>query len=84
MGCLPESIVIVRMGYDISLCHALHQLSCRESVQKTLRELGVQHLDLLLMHWPDAWVPGSDKQPDTEVTIEQTWCASPVSSLILP
>ena len=43
-------------------------------MHRTLRELGVARLDLLLMHWPDAWVPGSDKQPDTEVTIEQTWC----------
>ncbi len=46
----------------------------RESVRKTLADLDVEKLDLLLMHWPDAWVPGSDKEPDAEVTIEETWC----------
>lgn len=46
---------------------------CRDSVEKTLSALGVQQLDLLLMHWPDAWVPGSDKEPDTSVTLEETW-----------
>lgn len=42
-------------------------------MHKTLADLGVQQLDLLLMHWPDAWVPGSDKDPDTSVTIQETW-----------
>ena len=42
-------------------------------MKKTLQDLGVQRLDLLLMHWPDAWVPGSDKQRDDSVTLEETW-----------
>jgi alcohol dehydrogenase (NADP+) len=31
-------------------------------------------LDLLLIHWPEAWVPGS-QDPDTGVSIEETWRA---------
>lgn len=45
----------------------------RESVKKSLSDLGVQQLDLLLMHWPDAWVPDTDKQRDDSVTLEETW-----------
>jgi hypothetical protein len=39
----------------------------------------VSQLDLLLMHWPDTWLPGSDpKGPinvDAEWTLEDTWWA---------
>ena len=31
---------------------------------------------MLLMHWPDAWLPNTTEQPDDTVTIEQTWYAS--------
>lgn len=37
-----------------------------------MKDLGCEYLDLLLMHWPDAWKPGS-QAPDDSVTIEQTW-----------
>jgi len=36
------------------------------------------YLDLLLVHWPEAWLPGStldDYQTDAEVTLVDTWCA---------
>jgi diketogulonate reductase-like aldo/keto reductase len=46
-------------------------------VQQTLRELGVDQLDLLLLHWPEAWLPGSDPtgevHPDTSVTLMEAW-----------
>ena len=38
-----------------------------------MAELRCGHLDLLLMHWPDAWKPGTEHEPDTSVTIRQTW-----------
>ncbi|GFR45609.1 hypothetical protein Agub_g7006 [Astrephomene gubernaculifera] len=50
----------------------------RRSVEESLGRLRCGHLDLLLMHWPEAWTPGSSWEkptPDTEVTISQTWAA---------
>ncbi len=50
----------------------------RKSVLHSLKELGVDKVDLLLMHWPDAWTPDStfdSPQPDTTVTVLDTWCA---------
>lgn len=50
---------------------------CRASVQQTLRELGVEQLDLLLLHWPEAWLPGSEVagpvHPDTSITLLEAW-----------
>jgi diketogulonate reductase-like aldo/keto reductase len=44
---------------------------------QTLSDLGVKSLDLLLMHWPDAWLPGSHCDgpvtPDTETSLLDTW-----------
>ena len=48
---------------------------CRASAEKSIKDLGCEYLDLLLMHWPDAWTPGTQDSDDT-VTIEQTWCGS--------
>ena len=55
-------------------CH-----SRRKSVLHSLKGLGVDKVDLLLMHWPDAWTPDStfdSPQPDTTVSVLDTWCAS--------
>lgn len=52
----------------------------RASVLKSIEQLGCSYLDLCLIHWPEAWLPGSDingqVMPDTEVTLQQTWWAS--------
>ena len=48
-------------------------LTCRASAEASVAELRCGYLDLLLMHWPDAWQPGTEKEPDTSVTIRQTW-----------
>ena len=50
----------------------------RSACEQSLKDLGLAHLDLYLMHWPEAWVPGTEglpeaPQPDTATTIEQTW-----------
>ncbi|EFE32289.1 aldehyde reductase I (ARI), putative [Trichophyton benhamiae CBS 112371] len=52
---------------------------------RTLRDLGVDYLDLYLMHWPVAFVPGEAAFPkdtetgqlllDNKVTIKDTWRA---------
>jgi diketogulonate reductase-like aldo/keto reductase len=44
----------------------------RQSVEGSIADLGCSHLDLCLVHWPDAWLPGTE-EPDTEVTLQQTW-----------
>lgn len=46
----------------------------RRSVERTIAELGCAHLDLCLVHWPVAWLPGTE-QTDPEVTLRQTWQA---------
>jgi alcohol dehydrogenase (NADP+) len=49
----------------------------RASCEKSIADLQCQYLDLYLMHWPDAWEPGSGTpgKPDTTVSIQQTWQA---------
>eukprot|EP00891_Asterochloris_glomerata_P008518 jgi/Astpho2/8518/gw1.00125.50.1_t len=47
----------------------------RASCQQSIKDLGCEYLDIFLMHWPDAWMPGSDKEPDNTVTILDTWRA---------
>lgn len=44
------------------------------AIDKTLSDLGVGYLDLYLMHWPVAFIPGSNYL-DTETSIEDTWQA---------
>lgn len=44
------------------------------SAEQTLEDLGVDYLDLLLIHWPEAWIPGT-KDIDSEVTLKETWQA---------
>ena len=47
-------------------------------MQQSLKDLGVDQLDLLLLHWPEAWLPGSDPNgevhPDTSITLLEAWC----------
>ena len=45
----------------------------RASCETTVAELGCGHLDLLLMHWPHAWKPGTEEE-DASVTLLDTWC----------
>jgi diketogulonate reductase-like aldo/keto reductase len=45
-----------------------------KSVDATLKDLGCGYLDLLLIHWPEAWLPGTE-EPDTTVTIKDTYQA---------
>ena len=45
----------------------------RASVEASLKDLCCGTLDLLLLHWPEAWLPGTHVT-DTTVTLNQTWC----------
>jgi diketogulonate reductase-like aldo/keto reductase len=51
------------------------------SVERSLADLGLDYVDCVLVHWPEAWLPGSDIRapetivPDTEVTLLETWRA---------
>lgn len=46
-------------------------------MQQSLRDLGLAQLDLVLLHWPEAWLPGSDPNgevhPDTSITLLEAW-----------
>ncbi|KAL4530235.1 hypothetical protein Ndes2526B_g02402 [Nannochloris sp. 'desiccata'] len=46
----------------------------RASAEKSIADLGAKYLDLLLIHWPDAFKPGTE-EVDTEVTLQETWQA---------
>jgi len=51
------------------------------SVELSLADLGLDYVDCAVVHWPEAWLPGSDIRapetirPDTEVTLLETWRA---------
>ena len=51
-----------------------HPAELRASAQKSISDLGCKYLDLLLVHWPDAFIPGTE-DIDTEITIQETWAA---------
>lgn len=46
----------------------------RASVERSIADLGCGYLDLVLVHWPHAWVPGRQDE-DTCVTLKETWGA---------
>ncbi|KAI2629536.1 putative dihydrodiol dehydrogenase [Hypoxylon sp. NC1633] len=44
-----------------------------EAILKSVSDLGVEYLDLYLMHWPVAFVPGEGTTLDEETSIFDTW-----------
>ncbi|RYP29438.1 hypothetical protein DL767_006707 [Monosporascus sp. MG133] len=44
-----------------------------KAIKKSISDLGVGYLDLYLMHWPVAFVPGEGDKLDKEITIVDTW-----------
>lgn len=54
-----------------------HPADARASVLRSLAKLGLQHLDLVLVHWPEAWLPGSEVFgevfPDDSIGLVETW-----------
>ncbi len=45
------------------------------AIQKSIADLGIGYLDLYLIHWPVAFVPGEGTKIDKETTIVDTWRA---------
>ncbi|KAK8024273.1 Aldo/keto reductase [Apiospora rasikravindrae] len=43
------------------------------AIQKSIADLGVDYLDLYLMHWPVAFVPDEGTRLDEETSIVDTW-----------
>ncbi|KAI0154988.1 aldo/keto reductase [Xylariaceae sp. FL1272] len=43
------------------------------AIQQSLRDLGLDYLDLYLIHWPVAFVPGEGDAIDHDTTIVDTW-----------
>jgi len=46
----------------------------REACEKSLVDLACGYLDLYLMEWPLAWLPGT-QEPDSTATLTETWAA---------
>ncbi|KAI0846779.1 putative dihydrodiol dehydrogenase [Daldinia vernicosa] len=47
----------------------------REAIQQSISDLGVGYLDLYLIHWPVAFVPGEGTKIDKKTSIFDTWRA---------
>ncbi|KAJ8132511.1 hypothetical protein O1611_g1118 [Lasiodiplodia mahajangana] len=45
------------------------------AIQESIRDLGVEYLDLYLIHWPVAFIPGKGTRVDEDTTIIDTWRA---------
>lgn len=45
------------------------------AIQKSISDLGVGYLDLYLIHWPVAFIPGEGNKIDEETSIVDTWRA---------
>ncbi|KAM0551196.1 hypothetical protein ACHAPJ_008538 [Fusarium lateritium] len=46
----------------------------RKAIEKSIANLGVEYLDLYLIHWPVAFLPGT-KELDNDTSIVDTWLA---------
>ncbi|KAI1805955.1 putative dihydrodiol dehydrogenase [Daldinia bambusicola] len=46
-----------------------------KAIKKSLSDLGLEYLDLYLMHWPVAFVPGEGTKIDEQTSIIDTWRA---------
>ncbi|KAI3329081.1 NADP-dependent oxidoreductase domain-containing protein [Xylariaceae sp. AK1471] len=43
------------------------------AIQKSIKDLGVEYLDLYLIHWPVSFVPGKGGKVDKSTSIIDTW-----------
>ena len=46
----------------------------KEAAQQAVQDLQCGYLDLLLLHWPNAWKPGT-QEDDPDATLDATWAA---------
>jgi diketogulonate reductase-like aldo/keto reductase len=57
----------VEVWNDAKRPHAL-----RAAVEHAIADLQSDYVDLLLLHWPNAWKPGT-READPEATLSATW-----------
>lgn len=48
-------------------------MEAQTAIKKTIQDLGVEYLDLYLIHWPVAFVPDQGSRIDEDTTIIDTW-----------
>lgn len=73
--CCPPRLPLPDHRLSTAIDPSIITQLCSKSAEQSIAELGCSYLDLLLIHWPVAWLPGTEEQ-DTEVTLQQTWRVS--------
>lgn len=68
-GRRHELVIVSKVWND-----AHRPAELRRSVELSLADLGCGQLDICLLHWPDAWKPGT-QEADDAVTLRETWAA---------
>ncbi|KAH8108096.1 aldo/keto reductase [Cristinia sonorae] len=61
--------------YLVTKLHDVHHGSVQEGLDLSLKQLGVDYIDLYLMHWPQARDPVTSRilRPDEHPTFVETW-----------
>ncbi|KIJ66071.1 hypothetical protein HYDPIDRAFT_181112 [Hydnomerulius pinastri MD-312] len=84
---IPSVVTREQLFITSKLWNSSHQPQVAEAeLDETLKQLGLTYLDLYLVHWPAAFVPGNGLVPtkpgndgeahlDTETSLAETWRA---------
>ncbi|KAI1199066.1 aldo/keto reductase [Nemania serpens] len=73
-GIRAANIPRHKLWVTSKLWNADHRyMEAQTAIRKTIQDLGVGYLDLYLIHWPVAFVPGERTRIDEDTTIIDTW-----------
>ncbi|KAI1119468.1 aldo/keto reductase [Nemania sp. NC0429] len=73
-GIRAANIPRDKLWVTSKLWNAHHRyMDAQTAIRQTIQDLGVGYLDLYLIHWPVAFVPGQGTRIDKDTTIIDTW-----------
>lgn len=73
-GIWASGVARSRLWITSKLWNSDHRpAEARAAIEKSISDLGVEYLDLYLVHWPVAFVPGGGTELDNETSILDTW-----------